>query len=127
MEPTPLNTDMSARLKRQRVAIIDGSAELLDWLEPTLTPGSYDVLFLDANDDAYSQVKTVHPDLVVLTMRIEDVDAFRLLTMLKLDEETSTIPVVTYTTEYEGQPIGRPVLEPADDARPTFRPVLPLN
>ncbi len=127
MGPTPSTTDSASRVPRQRVAIVNGNADLLDWLEPTLTPGSYDVLFLDPNDAAYSQLKIVHPDLIVLTMRIEDVEAFRLLSMLKLDEETSSIPVVTYTTEYEGQPIGRPADEPADDSRPASMPVLPLN
>ena len=32
-------------------------------------------------------------------MRIEDADGFQVLSMLKLDEESRTIPVLTYTTE----------------------------
>ena len=36
-------------------------------------------------------------------MRIEDREGFQVLSMLKLDDETRRIPVLTYTTEYEGQ------------------------
>ena len=36
-------------------------------------------------------------------VRIDDADGFQVLSMLKLDEETRGIPVLTYTTEYEGQ------------------------
>jgi CheY-like chemotaxis protein len=40
---------------------------------------------------------------VILCTRIEELDGFQLLTMLKLDPDTSDIPVLTYTTEHEGQ------------------------
>ena len=43
------------------------------------------------------------PNLVILCTRIEELDGFQLLTMLKLDPDTRDIPVLTYTTEYEGQ------------------------
>ena len=42
-------------------------------------------------------------NLVILCMRIEDREGFQVLSMLKLDDETRRIPVLTYTTEYEGQ------------------------
>jgi CheY-like chemotaxis protein len=47
----------------------------------------------------------VRPALVILCTRIESLDGFQLLTMLKLDPETKHIPVLTYTTEYEGQEV----------------------
>ena len=36
-------------------------------------------------------------------MRIDEIDGFQVLSMLKLDEETQAIPVVTYSNEYEGE------------------------
>jgi CheY-like chemotaxis protein len=41
-------------------------------------------------------------------VRIDDLDGFQVLSMLKLDESTREIPVLTYTTEYERE-------EPDDD------------
>jgi PleD family two-component response regulator len=87
----------------QKVAIIDGSRDILDWLEAMLEPGCYEIVFLDDVRQAYTRVRELQPELIVLCARIEDTDAFQFLTMLKLDAETRAIPVQTYTTEWEGQ------------------------
>ena len=87
----------------QKVVIVNGSAEVLNVLETVLEAGHYDIVFVESSEHAYSQIKRVVPDLVILCMRIEDVAGFQVLSMLKLDDETRGIPVVTYTTEYEGQ------------------------
>jgi PleD family two-component response regulator len=87
----------------QRVVIINGSTDMLTLLETVLDAGHYDVVFVESNEHAYSHVKRVQPNLVILCMRIEDRDGFQVLSMLKLDDETRRIPVLTYTTEYEGQ------------------------
>ena len=86
-----------------KVAIVEGSRDVLDWLEASLEPGHYEVFFLDDIHEAYTRVRDLEPDLIVLCARIEDMDAFQFLTMLKLDPETRPIPVQTYTTEWEGQ------------------------
>src|SRR6478736_3172635 len=83
--------------------VVNGSAEMLELLETVLDAGNYDVVFVESNEHAYSQIKRVQPNLVILCVRIEDLDGFQVLSMLKLDEETRGIPVLTYTTEYEGQ------------------------
>ena len=58
---------------------------------------------VESSEHAYSHIKRVQPNLVILCIRIDDRDGFQVLSMLKLDEETRGIPVLTYTTEYEGQ------------------------
>jgi CheY-like chemotaxis protein len=57
----------------------------------------------------------VQPNLVVLCVRTDDADGFQVLTMLKLDEETRGIPVVTYTTETDGDESDEPDGDPSDD------------
>src|ERR1043166_2350702 len=83
----------------QKVVIVNGSAEILELLETMLDAGHYDVVFVESSQHAYSQIKRVQPNLVILCVRIEDADGFQVLSMLKLDEETRSIPVLTYTTE----------------------------
>jgi PleD family two-component response regulator len=95
--------DTTASHATQKVVIVNGDGELLDMLETVLDAGHYDVVFVESNAHAYSQIRLVQPHLVVLCMRIEDPEAFQVLSMLKLDERTRTIPVLTYTTEFEGQ------------------------
>lgn len=99
----------------QKVVIVNGSTEILDLLETVLDAGRYDVVFVESTAHAYSQIKRVQPNLVILCVRIEDVDAFQVFSMLKLDDDTREIPVLTYTTEYEGQ-------EPEDDFSDTSEP-----
>jgi CheY-like chemotaxis protein len=83
----------------QKVVIVNGSTEMLELLEAVLEAGRYDVVFVESNAHAYSQIKRVQPNLVILCVRIDDPDGFQVLSMLKLDEQTRTIPVLTYTTE----------------------------
>ena len=87
----------------QKVVIVNGTSEMLDLLETVLDAGHYDVVFVESSQHAYSQIKRVQPNLVVLCVRIDDADGFQVLSMLKLDEETRQIPVLTYTEEYDGQ------------------------
>ena len=82
----------------QRVLIVNGVGDVLDVLEPVLDAGNYDVVFVESSAHAYSQIRRVRPDLVILCLAMDDADALTVLSMLKLDEETRDIPVVTYTT-----------------------------
>ena len=90
----------------QKVVVVDGNAEVLGMLEAVLEAGRYDMVFVESSDHAYTQIKKVLPNLVILCTRIERLDGFQILTMLKLDPDTCDIPVLTYTTEAEGQDFG---------------------
>ncbi len=83
----------------QKVVIVNGSAEILELLETVLDAGHYDVVFVESSERAYSQIKRVQPNLVILCVRIDDAAGFQVLSMLKLDAGTRDIPVLTYTTE----------------------------
>ena|SRR5712692_4460513 len=103
----PTNTVASEGLRQgvlpetttQKVVIVNGSAEILELLETALDAGHYDVVFVESSEHAYSQIKRVQPNLVILCVRIDDADGFQVLSMLKLDAGTRDIPVLTYTTE----------------------------
>jgi PleD family two-component response regulator len=98
----------------QKVVIVNGSTEMLDLLETVFDAGHYDVVFVESSEHAYSQIKRVQPNLVILCVRIDDAEGFQVLSMLKLDEETRGIPVLTYTTEYDGKDTDDEVPEPSD-------------
>src|SRR5688500_17735760 len=99
----------------QKVVVVNGNSEILGMLETVLDAGRYDMVFVESSDHAYSQIKKVVPNLVILCARIEEVDAFQLLTMLKLDAATRDIPVLTYTTEFEGEDFDGAISQLADD------------
>ena len=98
----------------QKVVIVNGSPEILDLLETVLDAGHYDVVFVESSAHAYSQIKRVRPNLVILCVRIDDAEGFQVLSMLKLDDDTRAIPVLTYTTEYDGQESDEELPEPSE-------------
>ena len=110
----------------QRVVIVGGDRDALEWLESALDPGRYEMLFVEEVGHAYSRIKEVNPTLVVLCSSLNDMGAFQLLTCLNLDEETRQIPVHTYTTEWDGQDSGDDATLTADDSPLASRP-LPRN
>jgi PleD family two-component response regulator len=113
----------------QKVVVVNGNTEVLGLLETVLDAGRYDMVFVESSDRAYSQIKKVLPNLVILCARIEDLDGFQLLTMLKLDDETRAIPVLTYTTEYEGQDFDAAISQIAEEEEELLpsRPALRMN
>ena len=99
----------------QKVVVVNGSTDVLGMLEAVLDAGRYDMVFVESSDHAYAQIKKVQPNLVILCARIENLDGFQLLTMLKLDPETRRLPVLTYTTECEGQDFDQAISQLAEE------------
>src|SRR5580765_5644423 len=87
----------------QKVAIINGTPEVLALIENVLSAGHYDIVFVESVAHAYSHIKRVQPNLVILCVHFDEMDALQVLSMLKLDEETRAIPVLTYTGAHDLQ------------------------
>lgn len=113
----------------QKVVVVNGNTDVLSMLETVLDAGRYDMVFVESGDRAYSQIKKVQPHLVILCTRLDQLDGFQLLTMLKLDPETRALPVLTYATECDGQDYDDAVSQLAEEEEemlPT-RPALRMN
>ena len=108
-------TTCTAHAPTQKVVVVNGSAEALGVLETLLDAGHYDMVFVESSDRAYSTVKRELPNLVVLCTRVEALDGVQLLTMLKLDPETRDIPVLSYTSEDNGQDFDAAISDIADE------------
>ena len=109
----------------QKVVVVNGNAEVLSMLETVLDAGRYDMVFVESSDHAYSSIRKVRPNLVILCTRVEDLEGFQLLTMLKLDEVTRDIPVLTYTTESEECDFDAAISQMADDDEQSMLPARP--
>lgn len=109
------NTITTTATVTQKVVIINGSSEVLELFEGVLDAGHYDVVFVESSAHAYSQIKKVKPNLVILCVRMADGDGLQVLSMLKLDDETRGIPVLTYTTEDDDDDDADDVSEPSDE------------
>lgn len=79
-----------------RKVMVVGSQPNQRVLETLADAGDYDVVIVESAARAYSHIKRVVPNLVVLCLDVNDPDGCHVLSMLKLDSATSWIPVVTY-------------------------------
>jgi PleD family two-component response regulator len=117
--------DARVHAAAQKVVIVNGGNEVLELLESVLDAGHYDVVFVEATAHAYSQIKKIQPDLVILSLDLNDGEGFRVLSMLKLDVDTRNIPVLTSTKEREDEGEDEP--EPSEDEMFAARPMLRMN
>jgi PleD family two-component response regulator len=125
---TPTASDVRRRSSAtQKVLIVNGTSDVLELLENVLEAGHYDVVFVESSAHAYSQIKRIQPNLVILCVHIDDPEGFQVLSMLKLDEETRDIPVLTYTTEYDGPDADQDVREPSETGMFTLKPAMQMN
>ena len=70
--------------------------ELLDRL--LIDDNGVNVIVVESIEGAYSRITQAQPDVVVVFMNIDDVDACQLLSMLHLDRGLHGMSVVTCTT-----------------------------
>jgi CheY-like chemotaxis protein len=82
--------------------IVNGDDRAVSLLDAVLESGRYDIVFVESTAHAYSRIKRIRPNLVVICTQPGDLGGFQVLTMLKLDEDTRSISVLTCEMEDEG-------------------------
>lgn len=92
--PTPHDSPLP-----QKVVIVNGHPAMLDQLDRQLDAGRYDMVFVESTERAYTQIRKVLPQLIVLCANEYDFDTCQLMTMLKLDIDTCAIPVLSWPAE----------------------------
>jgi DNA-binding NarL/FixJ family response regulator len=70
--------------------------ELLDRL--LVTDCRYNVIVMESIEGGYSKIRQVQPDVVILFINIDDVEACQLLSMLDMDRGLRGMTVLTCTT-----------------------------
>jgi two-component system phosphate regulon response regulator PhoB len=122
-----MDTSQCAVMPVQRVVVVNGNTDVMELLEGMLDAGRYDMVFVESSERAYTRIKQTRPNLIILCTRIDRLDGFQLLTMLKLDTDTCDIPVLTYTTEQDGQDFDTALTLLATDEDDMFPPRPPIR
>ena len=92
-----------------RVVVVSKHPRARQLLATLLRTARSDLVFIESTAHAYSQIRRIAPDLVIVCLEIDDLDGFHVLSMLKLDSRTREIPMMIWTLEREAN-------EPADEA-----------
>jgi CheY-like chemotaxis protein len=64
----------------------------------TVLKADYEVVLIESLTEAYTHIKRLAPQVVIVCLDINDLDGVEVLSMLNLDKATAKIPVVTYLT-----------------------------
>ena len=114
MTTTDVRVPTTVRDTSQQVVVVSKQSQLNGLLETVLDAGQYDVVFVESTEHAYSHIKRLTPHLIIVCLDIDDLDGFQVLSMLKLDEETKGIPLVTCTTSNDDEEMPDESLDPPD-------------
>ena len=115
MTTTETRTPLTGRSTSQQVVVVSKQSQLNGLLETVLDAGQYDVVFVESTEHAYSHIKRLTPHLIIVCLDIDDIDGFQVLSMLKLDNDTKNIPVVTCTVSQEDEVTRDESVDPPDD------------
>ena len=81
----------------KQILIIDDQGQLLSLMRRILEDEQYQVSILQNGKDAFSQMKALLPDLLILDLKLGNVSGQDVLKQLKEDTITAEIPVIVYT------------------------------
>jgi CheY-like chemotaxis protein len=115
MTSTRVPAPMTVRSNSQQVVVVSKQSQLNGLLETVLDAGQYDIVFVESTEHAYSHIKRLTPHLIIVCLDIDDLDGFQVLSMLKLDEQTRSIPVVTCTVSQDDEATQDQSLDRPDD------------
>ena len=126
MTATDARTPLGVTPTPQKVVVVSKQSQMNGLLETMLDAGQYDVVFVESTEHAYSHIKRLSPSLIIVCLDIDDIDGFQVLSMLKLDNETKAIPVVTCTVSTSDEDTYDEAPEPPDDGF-YEEPVMAMN
>ena len=81
----------------KQILIIDDQSQLLSLMRRILEDEQYQVYILQNGKDAFSQMKALLPDLLILDLKLGEISGKDVLKQLKEDTITAEIPVIVYT------------------------------
>lgn len=95
--------DNKALSNISRVLIVDDDIDIVSWLTNALTEHNFDVYKAFSGQEALSLIDEQPPDLILLDLKLPDLDGFTVIEMLRAQETTANIPVIVITGSSENE------------------------
>jgi CheY-like chemotaxis protein len=93
--------------KKLRVAVIDDDLDIIKVIRVALRVKGAEVIEALSGLKGYAMVKREQPDLVLLDIMLPDIDGYEVMRKLRLDQETSDIPIVFVSAKTGSQHVER--------------------
>jgi CheY-like chemotaxis protein len=93
-----------------QIMVVNDSVEFLQLMEDLLTDQGYEVSIVERGAGTREAAKRLRPDLLIIDVRMPDLDGFEVLNLLQLDPDTAAIPVLVCTAAVQDVQIQEPML-----------------
>src|SRR5919202_4310052 len=87
----------------KRIVVVDDDPQLAELMREFLGDEGYDVRVCSEGEQAFAIIQTLVPDLVILDVRMAEINGLGVLYLLSTDERTRDIPVLLCTAVSTGE------------------------
>jgi DNA-binding response OmpR family regulator len=87
----------------KRILVVDDEEDILHFLELVLGDKGYEVTTAANGHEALARAQADRPDLILLDIMMPQMDGWEVLKLLRVDEETATLPVAMLSARTEAQ------------------------
>jgi DNA-binding response OmpR family regulator len=88
---------------KKKILVVDDEDDILQFLELVLREKGYDVVTAASGQEALTRAQIEKPDLVLLDIMMPQMDGWEVLKLLRVDDETSQIPVAMLSARTEAK------------------------
>jgi DNA-binding response OmpR family regulator len=88
---------------KKKILVVDDEDDILQFLELVLREKGYEVVTAASGQEALTRAQMDKPDLVLLDIMMPQMDGWEVLKLLRVDEETSHIPVAMLSARTEAK------------------------
>src|SRR5512143_435748 len=81
------------------ILVVDDTPDNLDLLEAFLSENDYTVVTANNGKECLAKAASKHPHLIMLDIRMPEMDGYETLSRLKSHHQTRQIPVILLTAE----------------------------
>jgi DNA-binding response OmpR family regulator len=82
---------------KPKILIVEDDVDVAEMLNAYFRVQGYEVFTVNWGEDGVRSCQTVHPDLVILDIRLPDIDGYEVARRLRSDRRTAEIPIIFLT------------------------------
>ncbi len=82
---------------KPKILIVEDDLDVAEMLNAYFRVQGYEVYTVNWGEDGVRSCQTIHPDLVILDIRLPDIDGYEVARRLRGDRRTSEIPIIFLT------------------------------
>ncbi|MBI5352682.1 MAG: response regulator [Chloroflexi bacterium] len=86
---------------KPKILVIEDDIDVAEMLNAYFRVQGYEVFSVNWGEDGVRSCQTVHPDIVILDIRLPDIDGFEVARRLRADRRTAEIPIIFLTEKRE--------------------------